>query len=69
MRKPGQTDEDDAERSPGGHAARRLEEFLKRRLPPGGSSEDLNPERLEGGEKKNTDGFEGCGGQGDENEP
>ena len=40
MQKP---DEDEPEQ-PGGHAARRLEDFLKGRLPPGASPEELNPE-------------------------
>jgi len=42
----GDPEEDDAP-TPGGHAARRLEEFLKGRLPPGGSPDELNPELAE----------------------
>jgi hypothetical protein len=39
--------EDDSPEKPGGRAARRLEDFLKRRLPPGVSAEELNPELAE----------------------
>jgi hypothetical protein len=30
--------------TPGGHAADRLKEFLRERLPPGASPDELNPE-------------------------
>jgi hypothetical protein len=49
----GMTDDDDASGQPGGHAARRLRDFLRGRLPPGASPEELNPELLE--EKKDKD--------------
>ena len=35
--------DDDGTEPPGGRAAKRLEEFLKGRLPPGVSPEELNP--------------------------
>ena len=38
---------------PGGHAARRLRDFLWGRLPPGATSEQLNPDLLD--EKKDKD--------------
>ena len=43
MRNP----EDDQPTPPGGRAAERLKEFLERRLPPGASPEELNPEIAE----------------------
>jgi hypothetical protein len=39
-----QRPDDDKEAPPGGRAAERLKEFLERRLPPGHSPEELNPE-------------------------
>jgi len=41
MRRPG----DSKPEPEGGRAAERLRDFLSKRLPPGGSPEDLNPER------------------------
>jgi hypothetical protein len=38
---------EDAPSVPGGHAAERLREFLRGRLPPGTSPEELNPEFIE----------------------
>ena len=35
---------EDAPSVPGGHAAERLREFLRERLPPGTSTDALNPE-------------------------
>lgn len=40
MKKPG----DETPDPPGGRAAERLREFLEKRLPPGATPEDLNPE-------------------------
>jgi hypothetical protein len=40
MRKKGE----DSPSVPGGHAAERLREFLRERLPPGASPDELNPE-------------------------
>jgi hypothetical protein len=45
--------DDDASGQPGGHAARRLRDFLRGRLPPGASPEELNPDLLD--EKKDED--------------
>jgi len=42
-----QKPDDDEETPPGGRAAERLKEFLERRLPPGHSPEELNPEAAE----------------------
>jgi hypothetical protein len=39
MRKPG----DDKQPPPGGRAAERLREFLRARLPPGSSPDEVNP--------------------------
>ncbi len=40
MKKPG----DDTPDPPGGRAAERLREFLEKRLPPGATPDDLNPD-------------------------
>ena len=53
----GQSDDDEASGPPGGHAARRLQDFLRGRLPPGVSPEKLNPELLE--ETKDKDAVKG----------
>lgn len=42
-----QKPDDNKETPPGGRAAERLKEFLERRLPPGHSPEELNPEAAE----------------------
>lgn len=54
--------EDDAS-TPGGHAARRLEEFLKGRLPPGSSPDDLNPELAKKKKDNSQTREEGSGGE------
>jgi hypothetical protein len=59
MRRPG-----DTEREPkGGRAAERLREFLKERLPPGASPEELNPEAAKS--KKENEDEGGCETDGD----
>jgi hypothetical protein len=44
MKKPG----DETPDPPGGRAAERLREFLEKRLPPGATPDDLNPEIADG---------------------
>ena len=51
MRNP----EDDQPSPPGGRAAERLREFLEKRLPPGASPEELNPEVAEEKRKKENE--------------
>jgi len=52
-----QRPDDDEPEQPGGHAARRLEDFLRGRLPPGVSPEQLNPELAK--KKKDESGPQG----------
>lgn len=51
MRKKG----DDSPSVPGGHAAERLQEFLRERLPSGASPDELNPELAKNNNKKDSD--------------
>jgi hypothetical protein len=43
---------EDAPSAPGGHAAERLREFLRERLPAGAPPEELNPELIKKNEQK-----------------